>query len=96
MLPEPSLDTKLASVGPETRGEPKVYRSAGVPAFMISAAASSAIAPPRLWPVTTTFEFGYLAAVSFSVAKMPLRASSQDSQKPWLAVQPSQMSVGKS
>lgn len=88
------LVMKSLSLAPATRGAPKVYKSAIVPLLRISAAARVAIAPPKLCPTTTTLEDGWAAAVLRRAARIPVRASTQESQNPWWAVQPGQISVG--
>ena len=94
MLPKPWFVMKFDVAVPPMRGAPYVYRSAGVPRFLRSAAASVASAPPKLCPTTTTLELGYAAAVLWRVARIPGRASTQESQKPADTRQPSQISAG--
>lgn len=88
------LVMKSDNVVPAMRGAPYVYRSAVTPDFRISAAARSAIAPPKLCPATMTLLPGCEAAAVLRAPNTPARASTQLFQKPAWAVQEGQISVG--
>ena len=66
-------------------------RATGVRVLRITAAASSARAPPRLWPVAMIWYDGFLARASSIVRRTSARISFQPLRKPVCTWQPRQM-----